>query len=1081
MSKEPREDIVKKNVFISWTGGDDTPAKQIVRFLNDKGITVCFSENHCSGDFEQWSEEAAKKGGVFLLLLTDNLLKKINNDEECYVINEIRSWRKKVGENFANRTVIVCPSKKYIEEFKEINVDEIEKTNCLFCNPNELSEEDFTHLFNKVKDLIVNRMSRIYADKSASGRSIDITRLLGVDLLDTEETKVDFDKIYIPRSLKFKDEIYGSVKKLADKTNKDILFITAKAGSGKSCFIGQIINEYKNIDGALVLTATCPDAAKYCIGGRAADPRYPVILEYLFKKFIETCKIGESFYTMENFATLIYDRIKRGNDVVVALDAIDEIALQDNTRAFVRHVEELQNFCENKVKVIITDRGQTAAKMFDGAYVCELQEFSDDNVNEYCDKLFDLLEKKELTNKELDINVSDLKDKVKRLSKDIKRNPFMLTQVVSLYAMTGKLNDSEIGMLDDITDVMFKSERLKFGEAMSSNIVEMLSEFAYYRQIKIGEGIIVTREIAIEFFDKLLKDRMEAMMSRLTVEELTYDIVIKYFDELLKKENGKTVERLTGEELTEYIVFREFYNFRDKKFFHESYGEYLTARYFCDKVFNKCGNVVDQEKLDELLSHCGDEHWSLIIKIFIGKSGIKNIVIPEGVKSISTYAFYGCSSLKEVIICEGVQSIGDWGFDGCSSLKEIKMPNSLTDIGEHAFYNCTSLENVMIPKGVISIGNWAFRGCSDLKEVTICEGVKSIGKWVFRGCSLLKDIKMSDSLTDIGERAFYNCTSLEKVTIPKGVIIIGEWAFDGCNLLKEVTICEGVKSIGNCAFDGCSSLKDIKMPDSLTDIGKDAFYNCTSLEKVTIPKGVKSISWSTFCGCSSLKEVIICEGVESIGSWAFRECSLLKDIKMPDSLTDIGERAFYNCTSLEKVTIPKGVINIGNWAFRGCSSLKDIKTPDSLTDIGENAFYKCTSLEKVTIPKGVKSIRRWAFDACSSLKEVIICEGVNSIGNGAFSGCSSLKEIKMPDSLTYIRERTFYECTSIEKITIPKGVISIGRWAFDGCCALKAVYFVNTIGWSAGDDEISPEDLSDPVKAAYLLSGKYAEYEWERG
>ncbi len=891
MSEESREDIIKKNVFISWTGVDDKPAKQIVRFLNKKGITVCFSEDHCSGYFEQWSEEAAKKGGVFLLLLTDNLLTKDNS----YVINEIRSWREKVGNNFANRTVIVCPGKKYIEAFKEIKVDEILKTNCLFCNPDKLCEGDLSCLFNKVKDLIVNRMSRIYADKSASGRGIDITRLLGVDLLDTEKTKVDFDKIYIPRSLKYKDEIYDRVKDLADKTNNHVLFITAKAGSGKSCFIGQIINEYKNIDGALVLTATCTAAAKYCIANVSQNEKYPVLLQYLFKKFIETCEIGESFYTMENFATLIDDRIKRGNDVVIALDAMDEIALQNNTRAFVGHIEELQKFCGNKVKIIVTDRGQTAAKMFYGACVCELQEFNDDNVSEYCDKLFGELEERGLTNKKLNDVSDDLKDQVNRLGDDIKRNPFMLTQIVSLYAMTGKISDSEIGMFDDITDVMFKSESLKFGEAMSANIVKMLSEFAYYRHIAVGKGKIVTREIAKKFFDKLLK-----------------------------KENGKTEERITGEELTEYIVFREFYNFRENKFFHESYGEYLTARYFCDKVLDEFGDVADRDKLDELLSHCGDEHWSLIIKIFIRKSGVKNIVIPEGVKSI-----------------------GEWAFSGCSLLKEIKMPDSLTDIGKDAFYNCTSLEKVTIPKGV-----------------------KSIGKGAFKGCSSLVEIKMPDSLTDIGEDAFYNCTSLEKVTIPKGVISIGNWAFDGCSSLKEVTICEGVESIGGWAFDGCSSLKEIKMPDSLTDIGKDAFYNCTSLEKVTIPKGVISIGKGAFVGCNSLKEVTICEGVKSIGNWAFDGCSLLKEvticegvksignwafdgcsslkeIKMPDSLTDIGEYAFYNCTSLEKVTIPKGVISIGECAFDGCSSLKE-----------------------VTICEGVKSIGNWAFKGCISLKKV---------------------------------------------------------------------------------------------------------------
>ena len=1011
-SVSTREDINRSNVFISWTGADENIKSDIARYLKDRNLTVCESDAECAGNFMQWSVEAAVKSGVFLLVLTKNLVA----NEKSVARQEIKAWKAlfKDGEDYANRTVVVCSDLALLGEFTDENgVPYIAAADCLSCETFDiekgLTERNLQNIYNKTVKLIVGRMSRIYADKSASGRSIDITRLLGVDLLDTEKTKVDFDKIYIPRSLKFDDKIYYRVKALADDTNNNVLFITAKAGSGKSCFIGQIINEYKNIDGAIVLTATCPEAAKYCIANVYEDEKYPVLLQYLFKKFIETCKIGESFYTIDNFASLICDKIDGGKDVVIALDAMDEIALQDNTRAFVGHVEELQEFCGNKVKIIVTDRGQTAAKMFDGAYVCELQEFSDDNVNEYCDKLFGFLEERSLTNKKLSIDVSYLKDKVKCLSKDIKRNPFMLTQVVSLYALTGNVNDSEIGMLDDITDVMFKSERLKVAstsrKVMPSNIVEMLSEFAYIRQVTLSKGRYMTRSLAVKIFDRLLRESGEMARSG-----------------------------LTGEELTEYIVFREFYNFRENKFFHERYGEYLTARYFCDKVLDEFGNVFDNEKLNELLSRCGDKYWTLVINMFVRRSAIKSIVLPDTLTSIGGGTFYKCKSLKKVTIPKGVISIGKCAFWKCSSLMDLNMPDTLTIIEEGAFCQCTSLEKIIIPKGVIGIGKSVFRECSSLKYLKMPNTLTDIGKRAFYGCSSLKEIKMPDSLTDIGEQAFYNCTSLEKVTIPKGVKSIGQCAFDGCNLLKEVTICEGVKSIGNWAFDGCSSLKEIKMPDSLTDIGERAFYNCTSLEKVTIPKGVKSISRSTFYGCSSLVE-----------------------IKMPDSLTDIGERAFYNCTSLEKVTIPKGVTSIEKWTFSKCGSLKSIKMPDTLTSIGDLAFYECTSLEKVTIPKGVMSLGKWAFDGCSSLKEVTICEGVKRIENGVF-----------------------YKCTSLEKVTIPKGVISIGQCAFNGCCALIAIYFVNTKGWRAGNDEISPDDLSDPAKAAYLLSGKYARYKWER-
>lgn len=1012
-----REDIKRCNVFISWTGADENIKSEIARCMKDKNLTVCESDAECAGNFLQWSVEAAVKSGVFLLILTENLVE----NEKSVARQEIKAWKDyfKEGEDYANRTIVVCSDLALLGAFRDENgAPYISAADCLSCETfaieKGLDERNLQNIYNKTVKLIVGRMSRIYADKSASGRSIDITRLLGVDLLDTEETKIDFDKIYIPRSLKFDDKIYYRVKALADDTNNNVLFITAKAGSGKSCFIGQIINEYKNIDGALVLTATCPDAAKYCIANESKNEKYPVLLHYLFKKFIETCKIGESFYTIDNFASLICDKIDGGKDVVIALDAMDEIALQDNTRAFVRHVKELQNFCGNEVKIIITDRGQTAAQMFDGAYVCELQEFNDDNVNEYCDKLFDLLEKKELTNKELDINFSDLKDKVKRLSKDIKRNPFMLTQVVSLYAMTGKLNDSEIGMFDDITDVMFKSERLKFGEAMSSNIVEMLSEFAYYRQIKIGEGIIVTREIAIEFFDKLLKDRMEAMMSRLTVEELTYDIVIKYFDELLKKENGKTVERLTGEELTEYIVFREFYNFRDKKFFHESYGEYLTARYFCDKVFNKCGNVVDQKKLDELLSHCGDEFWKNTIRLFIKKSRIKKIDIPDGVQSICNSLFAGCDNIRKVLIADSVKLIGESAFTNCSCLNEIILGNGVEEIGEWAFSLCKSLTSVVIGSHVKTIGDHTFYYCTALATINIPDNVVYIGENCFCYCISLISVTLGKRVEIIGKNAFNQCKALVSVEIPDNVFIVEKAAFSQCISLQYVKIGDGVKVIEENSFCYCDNLKNVDIGSGVISIKKRAFYKCISLQAVTIPDNVTELDKSAFSFCN-LKSVHIGKIVENIYGEVF-ENSYFEELNIGDNVDKINEEAFANQTCLKSLRIGKRVKIIGKKAFDGCTSLEEIQLPNSVVEIGENAFESCKSLESISLGEGINYVRGYAFAHCTSLKNCIQDQVSNiiTIEGYAFLGCSSLQSIRIGKDIQFIGYHAFKGCSSIK-------------------------------------------------------------------
>ena len=50
-----------------------------------------------------------------------------------------------------------------------------------------------------------------------------------------------------------------------------------------------------------------------------------------------------------------------------------------------------------------------------------------------------------------------------------------------------------------------------------------------------------------------------------------------------------------------------------------------------------------------------------VLEKYMGNGG--DVVIPEGVKSIGSWAFYGCSSLTGVTIPEGVKSIGERAFE----------------------------------------------------------------------------------------------------------------------------------------------------------------------------------------------------------------------------------------------------------------------------------------------------------------------------------------------------------------------------------------------------------------------------------
>jgi len=160
------------------------------------------------------------------------------------------------------------------------------------------------------------------------------------------------------------------------------------------------------------------------------------------------------------------------------------------------------------------------------------------------------------------------------------------------------------------------------------------------------------------------------------------------------------------------------------------------------------------------------------------------VSVPNGIKSINSYAFYDCSSLTSITIPDSVTSIGYSAFYGCSSLTSITIPNTVTTIGEEAFYGCSSLTSITIPNTVTKIVDGAFRGCSSLTSITIPNTVTDIGEEAFRGCSSLTSITIPNSVKGINSKAFYNCLLLSEIkyqgTIDqwKSISIIHNWMSD---------------------------------------------------------------------------------------------------------------------------------------------------------------------------------------------------------------------------------------------------------------------------------------------------------------
>ena len=411
-----------------------------------------------------------------------------------------------------------------------------------------------------------------------------------------------------------------------------------------------------------------------------------------------------------------------------------------------------------------------------------------------------------------------------------------------------------------------------------------------------------------------------------------------------------------------------------------------------DYIFGGCSNLATV--------NIGDNVKIIPSYAFSGCTGLTSITIPDSVTSIGGDAFYNCSGLtsvhisdiakwcaisfgdydanplkyghnlyvnsvlvKDLIIPDSVTSIGSYAFSGCSGLTSIVIPDSVTSIGNYAFWGCTGLTSVTIPDSVTSIGNSAFSGCSGLTSVTIGSGVTSIGDYAFSYCTGLTSVTIGNSVTSIGSYAFRDCSGLTSITIPNSVTSIGRSAFRDCSGLTSVTIPDSVTSIGNSAFEGCSGLTSMTIPDSVTSIGDYAFSGCTGLTSVTIGKGVTSIHYKAFYGCYRLIEVYnkstlsITTGSSSDGYVAYYAKNVYTNEGGSKLTTDEngyviymdGDQKIlvaYRGTETELV-LPSYITEIYQYAFYGCSGLTSIKIPNSVTSIGSSAFYNCSGLKIV--------------------------------------------------------------------------------------------------------------------------------------
>ncbi len=467
-------------------------------------------------------------------------------------------------------------------------------------------------------------------------------------------------------------------------------------------------------------------------------------------------------------------------------------------------------------------------------------------------------------------------------------------------------------------------------------------------------------------------------------------------------------------------------------------------------------------------------------------------IVPEGVASISSYAFAGYD-IGRVILPESLNTISTYAFYGCSSLKDVTIPANVDRIYVHAFENCTGLQWIKIQRTGSVVES---RGGRVVTNTNDCP--------IYVPSDLLDQYKTAQNWVYFADRF--------KASQPAYAIWYTTTDGEAASYTLPADYQSYASSIQNIAPNNNNNAPGIgylKFPINLTAIPEGLFKNCTNLLTVSIPEGVKTIGSSSFLGCSNLENVEFGSSVEFIDTKAFDGCNL-SFIHMPNSVNNLGQSCFGN-NPLTTVRIPDNLTTIAMNPFTDCSNLVSFTgdnhfvadegrclidsdgtlysyasaavangyaIPSSVKYIEDGAF-RCATFKSVMIPATVESLGGWNFVGCPNLTSAEIRGGANlEIGACVLRDCPLLRRINMASAIPpSIEENTFFYFNASTPVL---GIPQTCQIAIPGAGELTYGNSSNYPNWYAlhdyffyyqADNEIWYHYASNSVSATLRTSG----------
>lgn len=164
------------------------------------------------------------------------------------------------------------------------------------------------------------------------------------------------------------------------------------------------------------------------------------------------------------------------------------------------------------------------------------------------------------------------------------------------------------------------------------------------------------------------------------------------------------------------------------------------------------GCAIQQVRIPSSLTNMGIRPFDKIKNIITGNNGHfkaeRGMLINQITKNLECY--FGDSSF---ISLEGIRSISPLAFYE-SDVVEVVLPNGVCSLSEYAFYNSKNLANIKLSEGIEFLGIGSFWGCRNLRSISIPKSVYEIKSAAFGRCVSLERIEFKGLSTNTSESIF---------------------------------------------------------------------------------------------------------------------------------------------------------------------------------------------------------------------------------------------------------------------------------------------------------------------------------------